>query len=135
MQNKSAQKSWNEIEMLISSIAIALTLGLWNLFASSKKPSIASTDANVNLPPQPDTSTVVSITPTALPTNPLTLLPGQVLLLGGAVPLSATQSLGQPSTSTTTTTTTTTVRPSGGKKGGGGGGGGGGAATTHSSHP
>jgi hypothetical protein len=120
MQNKPAPKSWNEIEMLISAIAIALTLGLWNLFASAKKPSVASADVNANLPSQPDTSTVVSITPTPS----FMLLPGQVLLLGGVLP---TPTAGQP-----TTLTTTSNNARGSKKNGGGGGV---PPSTHSSHP
>jgi hypothetical protein len=83
MQNKPASnKSWNEIEILISTIAIALTLSLWNLFASKETASAAAAYTSATLPPQPDTSTIVSITPTPS----LMLQPGQVLLLGGALP-------------------------------------------------
>ncbi len=74
---KPAPKSWNEIEVLISTVAITLTLGIWNLLASgNKQPAVASADANANLQPQPDTPTTVSISPTP----PFMLLPGQILL-------------------------------------------------------
>ena len=91
MRNKPGPKSWNEIEMLISAIAIALTLGLWNLLASPKKSDNTSAATSTDTP-QP-TSIAVTITPVPLPM----LLPGQVLLLGGTVPQSVTQIVGQPS--------------------------------------
>ena len=81
MQNKPASKSWHEIEVLLSAISIALTLGLWNVFASSSKNATAApTDASPTDQPQP--TNMVSITPTPS----LSLLPGQVLLLGGVLP-------------------------------------------------
>lgn len=119
MRSKSGSKSWNEIEMLISAIAIALTLGLWNLLASPKKTDNSYVNASTDTP-QP-TSTVVSIAPAPSPF----LLPGQVLLLDGTVPQSVTQSVGQPSP-----TPTASVPPSsGGSKGGKP------ITKTHSSHP
>jgi hypothetical protein len=114
-KNKPAAKSWNEIEILLSTIAIALTLGLWNLFASSRKPADTSTDANATLPPQQDTPIVVTITPTP----PLMLLPGQTLLLGGVLPSAI------PSQPTVVTTTNSNNN----------GGGASHPPKTHSSHP
>ena len=122
MQSKSPSKSWNEIEMLISAIAIALTLGLWNLFASSRKPEIASADARASLPPPPDTTAFPASTAVSVPM----LLPGQVLLLGGTLP----QPLPSPSAAASVSagSSATTVRPSGGGSKPP-------VTKTHSSHP
>jgi hypothetical protein len=119
MRNKPSSKSWNEIEMLISAIAIALTLGLWNLFASPKKSDVASVEASTDTP-QP-TSTVIAITPAPSPM----LLPGQVLLLGGTAPQPITQNVFQPSP----TPTALIQSSNGGNKGGKP------VTKTHSSHP
>ena len=117
--HKPASKSWHEIEVLLSAIAIALTLGLWNVFASSSKSAAASTDSATNPPPPPDTPTVISVAPTPS----FSLLPGQVLLLGGVLP---TMAAGLP---TPGITTSTNPNPAGG------GGGGTKPPKTHSSHP
>ena len=78
MQNKSVPKSWTDIQMIISSIAIAITLGLWSLFSGPQKKN-ASVTGEMIVPPQ--TSTVN----TTVVTQPQ-LVPGQKLLLGGTAP-------------------------------------------------
>ena len=105
MQNKS--KNWADIQFIISSISVALTLGLWGVFASNQKTGASVTGEVVVPTQQPDP--VVAPQPQ--------LLPGQKLLLGGTAP--------QPPQQIVVT------------NGGGGGGGkkGGGAASTHSSRP
>jgi len=114
MQNKS--KNWNDVEMLISAIAIALTLGLWNLLASPKKPGVDGAQSTARLPRQPNTASLSTITTAPTPM----LLPGQVLLFGSVGP----QSISQPQPQTPPT-----VVQSGGGKGGGT------VTKTHSSHP
>jgi len=78
MQNRSApkSKSWTDIQMIISSIAIAITLGLWSLFSGPQKKN-ASVTGEVIVPPQPQNTSVV--------TQPQ-LAPGQKLLFGGTAP-------------------------------------------------
>ena len=107
MQNKP--KSRTDVQWVISSLSLAVTLGLWGLFASHEK-KVAGVDAQVAVPPQPTEQTVIV-------SQPPQLLPGQKLLFGGTAP--------QPSTVIVRTRS----------RGGGGGGGGGGSAHTGSSHP
>lgn len=104
MQKKA--RNWADVQFIISSISVALTLGLWALFASHQKTSAGVTGEVIV--PQQQTETVT------LPSSQL--LPGQVLLLGGTAP--------QPQQVVVT-----------GSKRGGGGGKGGGVATTGSSRP
>lgn len=78
MQNKS--RNWTDVQMLISSISIAITLGVWGLFATQEKAG-ASVSGNASLSTQPDPVT----------SNTSFLLPGQTLYFGGA-----TSSLQQP---------------------------------------
>jgi hypothetical protein len=122
MQNKS--KSWNDIQLVISSISVALTLGLWSYFSSSQK-MVAGVTADVNFPNQPDPTAAGAATNPAVSNNDI-LLPGQVLLLNGA-------NLAQPSPATATQTTQSpTVQT---KKNKGGGNSGGSVTKTSSSHP
>jgi hypothetical protein len=121
MQNKS--KSSNDVQLIISSISIALTLGFWGLFASHEKSGTGVT-GQVALPTQPDP--IVSSSSPAL-------LPGQKLLFGGANPQSLSQ---QQSQVQAQPTPIIIIRKKHGGNGGGGGGGSGGAsAGTGSSHP
>ena len=121
MHNKS--KNWNDIKLIISSFSIAMTLGIWGLFASQEK-SGTGVAGEAALPPQPD-SQISSSSPS--------LLPGQILLFGAPKlqPPSQLQSL-----ATVQPTPIIVVRKKHGGKGDGGGGGGGGAVTSSgSSHP
>jgi hypothetical protein len=105
MQNKP--KSRTDIQWVISSLSLAVTLGLWGLFASHEKKA-AGVEAQVIVPPQSTEETVVV-------SQPPQLLPGQKLLFGGTAPQQS-QIIVQ-------------------TKSRGRGGGGGGSASTGSSHP
>lgn len=112
MPNKT--RNWTDVELIMSSVSIALTLGFWGLFASRQKTG-ASVLGQVSLVSGSDT-------PAAAATSvPATLLPGQTIFFGGSAttpqppPLVASQP--QP------------------RRRGGGGGGGGSAASTGSSRP
>jgi hypothetical protein len=106
MANKPASRNWNDIQLVIATGSMALTLAFWNQFAAPDRESaMKRVQESAALPP-PSVQTaapVVDIQPTlqapTLPTGPV--------LLGGSAPQ-----------------TTIIV-----KKGGGGGGGGGGGAS------
>jgi hypothetical protein len=109
MHNKP--RNWTDVKLIISSFSIAITLGVWGLFASHEK-SGTGVAGEAAVSPQPDTL-VSSPSPA--------LLPGQILLFGGtnlpSVSQLQTQVQAQP-------TQTVIVRKKHGGKGGGGGGGG-----------
>jgi hypothetical protein len=108
MQNRS--RNWTDVQLIISSISIAFTLGFWGLLAGGEK-RVAGVQALADLPAQPD----------GLAAAPM-LLPGQVLYLGAVAPQTAAP-----------VASTTQPRR---RRGGGGGrsGGGGPAGGTGSSH-
>jgi hypothetical protein len=75
MQNKS--RSRTDVQWVISSVSLAVTLGLWGLFAGHEKRGAGVVaDAALTLPT--DQPVVV--------TQPQMLAPGQVLLFGGTAP-------------------------------------------------
>ena len=116
MQNKP--KSRTDVQWVISSLSLAVTVGLWGLFASSEKRG-AGVAGQVVVPPQPQQTDQVVVS------QPAGLLPGQKLLFGGTAP--------QPSQ--VIVTTRSHGGGGGGAGGGGGGGGGGGHASSGGSHP
>jgi hypothetical protein len=101
-----------DVQWVISSVSLAVTLGLWGLFTSHEK-STAGVAGQVEMP-APQEQVIVP--------QPQALAPGQVLLFGGTAPQPQQPQqivVSQPR-----------------HKGGGGGGGGGGAVTsTGSSKP
>jgi hypothetical protein len=127
MPNKN--KNWKDIKLILSSFSVAITLGIWSLFASQEKSGTGVTGEAV-LPPQPDP--LVSAPPAALSSS--VLLPGQILLFGGTNLQSAAQ-LQLQSQATPQPTPVIVVRKKHGGKGGGGGGGGGSVTSSGSSHP
>ncbi len=119
MQNKG--KNWTDIQMIISSISMAVTLGLWSLFAAPGK-------TGTGVPGQADVSSAI---PTSTPTSsvPSQLLPGQKYIFAGATKTQSTYSAPRRHKG-----------GGGGSSGGGsvssgGGGGGGGGSSTGSSKP
>lgn len=129
MHNKN--KSWNDIKLILSSFSVAITLGIWGVFASQEKSGTGVAGEAV-VPSQPDP--LVSAPPAAMSSS--VLLPGQILLFGGTNLQSAAQLQSQ---ATAQPTPVIVVRKKHGGKGdggGGGGGGGGGSVTSSgSSHP
>ena len=109
MANKPAPRNWNDIQVAIATISMAVTLAFWNMFAGPDRESAvkrAQEQAAV-LPQQP----AVAAAPIVM--APPTALANGKILFGGKAP--RTQII---------------VQQSGG---GGGGGGGGGAVTSTSS--
>ncbi len=111
MQNKP--RSRTDVQWVISSVSLAVTLGLWGLFVGHEKRG-AGVAGQVAFASQPEQVVVTQ-------TQPQLLVPGQVLLFGGTAP--QTQQ-----TVTTQTITQTRTRH-------GGGGGGGAVTSTGSSKP
>ena len=111
IQRKSRTRT--DIQWIISSVSLAVTLGLWGLLASGQKKG-AGVAGEVQVVAPPDQVVVTQ-------SQAQTLLPGQVLLFSGTAP----------QTSQTSQTTQTVVTSKRRNKGGGGGG----ATSTHSSHP
>jgi hypothetical protein len=86
MQNRS-KKRWLDIQIILASLAVTFTLGLWNVFARGSRP-VASPVS----PPTPDPTFTFTYAPT--PTAASTLaasaplnLPKVHLLLGGKMPV------------------------------------------------
>ncbi|HEX8992531.1 MAG TPA: hypothetical protein VF784_12705 [Anaerolineales bacterium] len=111
----SKSRARTDVQWIISSVSIAITLGLWGLFASDAK-KVAGVAAQVTIAPPPDQ--VVATQPRVQ-----TLLPGQVLLFEGTAPKPQVQPV-QPQT-------IVTAKP----RHKSGGGSSGPAASTGSSHP
>src|SRR5512138_4025267 len=80
MQNKP--RSRTDVQWVISSVSLAVTLGLWGLFAGHEKKG-AGVVGQVATDPQTDQQVIV--------TQPQMLVPGQVLLFGGTAPQPAQQ--------------------------------------------
>jgi hypothetical protein len=76
MAAKPNSRNWNDIQIVIAAVSMALTLGLWNLFAGPDR-EVALQRAQT--PP--------SIEPPAAPTITQPAAPaGGILLLGGSAP-------------------------------------------------
>src|SRR5512138_426102 len=98
--NKPASRSWTDIQMVLAALSMALTLGLWNLFAEPDR--VAAEQKAQQLPEVPSTTAVTP--PLAAPAVPTQTGPIKILL-GGLAPQ-----------------TTIVVQQRGGGGGGGGGG-------------
>ena len=114
MANKPASRNWNDIQLVIATGSMALTLAFWNQFAAPDRESaMKRAEERAALPPPPAQTAApifVEVQPTLQPPT----LPTGPILLGGSAPQ-----------------TTIIVEKGGG--GGGGGGSGGGSTSTGSS--
>jgi hypothetical protein len=86
MQKKS-KKRWLDIQIILASLAVTFTVGLWNLFARPNRP-VASPSGN----PTPDPTFTLTYTPDPTATSTLdpsapVHLPKVHLLLGGNLPV------------------------------------------------
>jgi hypothetical protein len=111
MQNKSKRR-WIDIQIVIASIAVSLTVALWNVFAKGSPPVASAVSPQVPDPtntftytPVPSATAVARVDPNA----PVTL-PKVHLLLGGSMPSAPVVYASAPSASD----------PTGGTSGGGG---------------
>ena len=113
MSNKPASRNWNDIQVAIATIAMALTLVFWNLFAGPDRASALkrAQEQSTLPPPQP----VQTLEPVLVQPTPVQQLANGKILLGGTAP--QTQIIVQ-------------ARNGNGSGGGGGGGGGGGTGTS-----
>ena len=79
--NKPASRSWTDIQMVLAAFSMALTLGLWNLFAEPDR--VAAADQKAQQAPDVP---VTDVTPTlAAPAVPTQTGPIKILL-GGLAP-------------------------------------------------
>jgi hypothetical protein len=112
MANKSVRRNWNDIQIIITTSSMALTLAFWNLFAGpDRETAMKRAQEQAALPPPQPAATeapvVVEVQPILPTPQSVTTLPGNgPILLGGSAP--QTQIIVQ-------------------ARGGGGGGGGGGS--------
>lgn len=83
MANKPAPRNWNDVQMVLATMAMALTLGLWNLFAQPDRALAKENTETAVVPPLP---------PTEQPNLAPTPLPQIKIMLGGAAPQLANQS-------------------------------------------
>jgi hypothetical protein len=121
MPNKSNNR-WLDVQIIIASLAVTSTLGLWNLFVKGSHPVASSTD---NANPDPTATFVFTPNPTATayPTATATLdplapihLPKVHILLGGSLPVPvvaqpAASSSSQPASAPKSSGSTTNSAP------------------------
>ncbi len=115
MPNKSSSKKWSDVEIAIATVSIAVTLGLWNVFAAPQQKN-GTPQVNATVAPPP---TDVPVT-LSLPT----VMPEVKILLGGKAPQIQAPAQVQASAPTT---------PRKHRSSGGSGSAGGTVTTTHSS--
>jgi hypothetical protein len=104
---RSKPRNGKDVQLIVSSISVAISLGLWSMWASREESKPAVTET-----PPPPTEVLATATPAPM------LLPGQILYLSTASPQTNSPVVNQEKPR----------RRKGGDGGGGGGGGGGGAA-------
>lgn len=80
------QKSWSEIQLAVTAIALTATIGLWNLFSSGQKQQVNASNVDAESPATQELMQVAGSTP--LPT----LMPVKIIF-GGQAP--ATHSAAQ----------------------------------------
>ncbi len=87
--HKRPRNRWLDIQVILASLAVTFSLGLWNVFAKGSRP-LTSTIT----PPTPDPTSTFTFTPAPDPTATPTVdpsaplhLPKVHLLLGGSMPV------------------------------------------------
>lgn len=79
MANKPITRNWNDIQIVIATISMAFTLGLWNLFAGpDRETALERTQAQPTQQPMGQSSAPIIAQSTPLGDG--------VLLLGGSAP-------------------------------------------------
>lgn len=110
MANKPGSRNWNDIQVAIATISMAVTLAFWNIFAGPDRASAEKrAQEQAAIPPQP----AVAAAPIII--APSTPMGDGTILFGGSAPQ------------------TQIIVQSGGGNGNGGGGGGGPVTSTKSS--
>jgi len=79
MSNKSASRNWNDIQLAIAAVSMAVSLLLWNMFAGPDRLKTMREQANASSSPEPVQGSVPMPVPTILP-------PGQKIFFGGSAP-------------------------------------------------
>lgn len=79
MANKPGSRNWNDIQIVIATISMAVTLAFWNMFAGPDRASaVKRAQEQAAIPPQPMVTAVVVAPPTPLGDGKL--------LFGGSAP-------------------------------------------------
>ena len=121
MANKPQGKSWSEIQMAITAVAITATLAFWSLFSTpNQNQAIAKAVETATPPVPPPPAATEQPTETALPTQSLGLRPIKIIYGGKAPVQQIIQVAAAPAKK----------RRSGGDGGGDSGGGGGGGVAS-----
>jgi hypothetical protein len=107
MPNKT--RNWTDVELIVSSISIAVTLGFWSMFSSREKVGVG-VDGQVSLTATNNTASSTAASAGVIPAP----LPGQPVYFSATGPQAAPPAVVQ-------------QKPR--RRSGGGGGGGGGAST------
>ena len=85
MANKPQGKSWSEIQMAITAVAITSTLAFWNIFSTPDQNQVAAKAAQTPIPPTPPPPTETEQpTETAVPTASMALRPIKIIYGGNA---------------------------------------------------
>ena len=87
MANKPQGKSWSEIQMAITAVAITATLAFWSIFSTpDQTQAIAKAVETATPPAPPPPAATEQPTETALPTESLALRPIKIIY-GGKAPV------------------------------------------------
>jgi hypothetical protein len=113
MANKPAPNKWNDIQVAIATISMAITLVFWNMFAGPDREAAAKrAQEQTEIPPQPTVTAQPIVAAQSIVTAQPTPLGDGKILFGGNAPQ------------------TTIIVQTGGRNGGGGASGGGGGVTS-----
>ena len=135
MTNKPPKKSWREIHLAVTAVAVTATLAFWNVFATPAKPQpvVQVTDTATPPPPPPDPTDTAQPAAAAQPTlSGLGLKPIKIIY-GGLAPMQQVVQVSATSTPGSISVSAAAPAPVKKHKSGGGGGGGGGSAPAASS--
>ena len=86
MANKPSPRKWKDLQVMIATGSMALTLAFWNLFAGpDREAAVKRTQEKAALLPQPSTQTAGQVVEVQ-PVGPGAALPAGPILLGGTAP-------------------------------------------------
>ena len=84
--NKKPQRSWGDLQLAIAATALAVTLALWNLFATPQKQQVLAQSQDTTVPPDPTETPAPALTPM----QGLSFLPVKIIFSGAVPTLAST---------------------------------------------